>query len=192
MSQILKLTPDSAYRTFQEGHLGFVLKRGVLMLNVPHDLDSCVLLTPMHETAWKGHANSPEALAMLQRTEGFALINRPGSDNPYTDIDLSAFERPFSIPSIADFRFDTLPPETFETADVESEAFTAGTLGYRVHNGILKVTEPSDPDSCVLEVAGTVMGYSNALSDEAHVMIEASTENLELIPTPTTQKPLLA
>lgn len=193
MNQTLKLTPDSAYQTFQKGHLGFVLKRGVLMLNVPHDLDSCVLLTPMHETAWMGHANSPEALRMMQTTEGFALINRHGSDNPYTDIDLSAFEGTFNIlGGAADPDFAAYPKETQEAAEEEVQAFLNGRLGYRVDNGILKVLEPEDADSCVLEVFGRVMWAGNAFSDEAYAMVEKSTEIIVLIPNPASLKPLQA
>lgn len=193
MNQTLKLTPESAYQSFQEGHLGFVLKRGVLMLNVPHDLDSCVLFTQMHETIWKGHANSPEALRMMQATEGFALIHRHGSDNPYTDIDFSAFEGTFNIPvPSADPDFAAYPKETQEVAEEEVQAFLNGRLGYRVDNGILKVLEPDDADSCVLEVFGRVIWAGNAFSDEAYAMIEASTEIIALMPEPASLKPLQA
>lgn len=163
------------------------------MLNVPHDLNSCVLVTPMHEILWKGHSNSAEALRMMQKTEAFALLNRHGTDNPYTDIDFSGFESAFNISeNFESTAFGSYPKKVREQAEEEIHAFLDGKIGYRVHNGILKVQELDDPDSCVLEVLGCVMWYGNVFSDEAHAMIAASQEVVELRPTPVALIPLQA
>ena len=130
---------------------------------------------------------------MMQTTEGFALIKRYGSDNPYSDIDFSEFEGTFNIPaSVADPDYAAYPKETQEVAEEEVQAFLNGHLGYRVDNGILKVVEPEDAESCVLEVFGRVMWAGNAFSDEAYAMIEASTETVVLSPEPSGFKPLQA
>jgi hypothetical protein len=193
LKQTLILTPETAYQSFQEGHLGFVLPQGVLILNIPHDLESCVLLAPRHQTVWQGHANSQEALKLMQQTQGFALIKRINIENPYEDIDFSAFEGAFNIPVVSDaMNFTDMPEDDWLHAQAEIHAFLAGQIGYLVDNGILKLQTPNDPDSCVLEVFGHVLWYGNAFSDEAHAMIEKSTETVLLQTAPATLLPLQA
>lgn len=193
MKRTLVLTPESAYQTFRDGHLGFLVPKGLLMLKVPHDLTSCVLVTRTHDTLWKGHAESPEGLELMAKTEAFALIERKGIDNPFNDIDFSDYDGSFTIPARAsDLDFGSYPQVIQEQSAAEVSAFLSSRIGYRVHNGILKLTEPDDPDSCVLEVHGHVMWYGNALSDEAHNMIEKSTEIIALTPDPVFLKPLQA
>lgn len=193
MKQTLILTPDNAFETFRQGHLGFVVPKGLLMLNFPNDLESCVVITTMHETLWKGHAESPEAIEMMERATAFALIERHGMENPYGDIDFSTFDGTLIIPARAAMPpFAAYPKDVQEAAEEEVRTFLDGHIGYRVDNGILKVQEPDDPESCVLEVAGTVLWYGNAFSDEAYAMIEKSTEIVALTPNATGPRPLQA
>lgn len=193
MKQTLILTPDNAFETFRQGHLGFVVPKGLLMLNVPNDLESCVVMTTMRETLWKGHAQSPEAIEMMERAEGFALIERHGMDNPYGTIDFSGFDGTLTVPTSATGpHIAAYPEDAQEAVEDEANAFLNGRIGYRVDNGILKVQDPNDPDSCVLEVSGHIMWAGNVFGDEAYAMIEKSHEIVALTPDPMGHRPLQA
>lgn len=170
VKETLYLTPQSAYQTFQEGHLGFVVPQGVVMLNEPHKLDSCVLLTPMQQTAWQGHAQSEEALELIQQTEGFALIKRFGIKNPYEDIDFSQFDGTLTIPQCSrDIDLESIPEQLLERAEGEVTAFMGGKLGYRTQGGVLRMIEG---ETVILEREGSVVWAGSLDEDYAITLIE--------------------